>query len=117
MVGFGLLAGLTVVAYNAVSDYRERRKPVNRLKRRAGAVREDLGERWERTRDALPYRLTRSRGDEPVDSSNEEPGMIKKLLWMGLTAGMIALAGLLARRLSTAIWAAVMREPPPTGKV
>lgn len=117
-VGFGLLAGLAVVGYNAVADYRESRKPVNRMKRRAGAVAEDLGERWSRTREAMPYRVVRNRReDESVDASREEPGMIKKLLWLGLTAASIALAGLLARRFSSAIWEAVMGEPPPTAKV
>ena len=38
VVGFGLLAGLGVVAYNAVSGYRERQKPVNRVRRRASSV-------------------------------------------------------------------------------
>lgn len=43
--------------------------------------------------------------------------MIKNLLWMALTAGTLALAGLVARRLASVIWEAVMREPPPTAKV
>lgn len=45
------------------------------------------------------------------------PSPIKQLLWMGLTAGMVALFGLLARRLSSGIWEAVMHEPPPTQRV
>jgi hypothetical protein len=49
--------------------------------------------------------------------SKEKPGMIKNLLWMGLTAGALAISGLLARRLCTAVWEAVMHEPPPTAKV
>jgi hypothetical protein len=118
VIGFGLFAGLTAVAYNAVAGYRESRKPVNRLRRRAGDVADDVGERWSRTQERLPYRLVRnSREDESVDASREEPSMLKKLLWMGLSAGAIALAGLLARRVSSAIWEAVMHEPPPTAKV
>jgi len=118
VVGLGVLAGLGVVAYNAVSGYRESRRPVNRLKRRAGDVADEFGERWSRTREAMPYRLVRNyREDESVDTSRQEPGMLKKLLWMGLSAGAIALAGLLARRVSSTIWEMVMHEPPPTAKV
>ena len=45
-----------------------------------------------------------------------EPGAVKTLLWMGLSAGSLAAAGLLARRISSAVWGAVLREPPPTSK-
>jgi hypothetical protein len=117
VVGFGLLAGVSVMAYNALTGYRERRKPVNRLKRRASEVTEELGERWSRTRESMPVVVRNRREDESVDSARGEPGMLKKLLWMGLSAGMIALAGLLARRLTTALWERVMGEPPPTAKV
>ncbi len=118
VAGLGVLAGIALVAYNAVADYRENRRPVNRLKRRAGDVADEFGERWSRTREAIPYRFVKnSRGDEPVDASRQEPGMVKKLLWMGLSAGAIALAGLLARRVSSAVWEAVMKEPPPTARV
>ena len=119
MVGFGLLAGLAVAGYNVVSEYRESRKPVNRLRRRAGRVADDLGDRWSRTRERMPYRVSIStrREEESVDTTSQEPGMIKKILWAGLTAGTIALAGLLARRFSSTIWQMIMGEPPPTAKV
>jgi hypothetical protein len=118
VLGFGLLAGVAVVAYNAVSGYRESQKPINRLRHRAGDVADELGERWSRTRDVMPYRVVRNyREDESVDASRQEPGVMKKLLWMGLSAGAIALAGLLARRVSSMIWETVMHEPPPTAKV
>jgi hypothetical protein len=118
VLGFGVFAGLTAVAYNAVAGYRESRKPVNRLKRRAGDVADEVGERWSHTRERIPYRLVRNdREDEPLDASRAEPSRMKKLLWMALSAGAIALAGILARRASSAIWEAVMHEPPPTAKV
>ena len=119
VLGFGVLAGLAVVGYNAVANFRESRKPVNRLKRRASDVREDLGERLTRTRERMPYGVyvMRNRGDEPADAHQGEPGFVKNMLWLGLTAGMVALCGLLARRVSAAIWQAVMHEPPPTSKV
>jgi hypothetical protein len=119
VLGVGLLAGLALVGYNVVAERRERQKPVNRLKRRASDMREDLGERLARTRERLPYGVyvMPNRSDEPADTHQGEPGMVKTLLWMGLTAGCVALCGLLARRMSAAIWQAVMHEPPPTSKV
>ena len=51
-----------------------------------------------------------------VGGTAREPGMIKKLLWTGLAAGSLAVAGMAARRISAAIWGAVLREPPPSSK-
>jgi hypothetical protein len=117
LLGIGLLAGVAVLGYSAVNEYRESRKPVNRLRRRAGGVAEDVGERWERARQAAPIRISRRNEDEAVDTPSQEPGMIKKILWAGLTAGIVALFGLLARRASSMLWETLMREPPPTSKV
>jgi membrane protein len=60
--------------------------------------------------------------DGPLDGSSmaasaEKPGVVKNLLWMGLSSGTVAVAGLLARRAGSGIWKVVMREPPPTSKV
>jgi membrane protein len=52
-----------------------------------------------------------------VNGSGPQAGVLKNLLWTGLSAGSLALAGLAARRISSAVWGMVMREPPPTGKV
>lgn len=118
VLGFGLVAGLAVAGYTAIADYRERRKPVNRIRRRAGALREEVGGRLARTREAMPYGVyvMRNRSDEAPDAQQGNPGMLKTLLWMGLSAGMLALFGILARRLTVTIWQTVMREPPPTSK-
>jgi membrane protein len=43
-------------------------------------------------------------------------GPIKTLLWTGLASGVLAVGGVVARRLSAGIWKAVMDEPPPTSK-
>jgi hypothetical protein len=39
------------------------------------------------------------------------------VLWAGLVAASTAATGLVARRLGSSIWEAVLREPPPTRKV
>jgi hypothetical protein len=54
--------------------------------------------------------------DHPHNGTNRDPGALKKLLWTGLAAGSIAVAGVAARRTSSAIWGAVLREPPPSSK-
>jgi membrane protein len=51
-----------------------------------------------------------------VGGTAQEPGVVKKLLWTGLAAGSLAVAGMAARRISAAIWGAVLREPPPSSK-
>src|ERR687895_2391912 len=66
LLGIGLLAGVAVLGYSVVNEYRESRKPVNRLRRRAGGVAEDVGERWERARQAAPIRISRRNEDEAV---------------------------------------------------
>lgn len=120
IVGFGAAAGAAALVFNAISRYRESRKPVNRVRRRAGEVREELGERLSRTRERLPLQVTisnqRQRKEEPVDAQHDA-GMLKKIMWAGLTAATVALFGLLARRTATAIWERIMGEPPPTAKV
>jgi len=115
----GTLAGSSALAYNALHSYRERKKPVNRLKRRAADLADDVGTRWRRTSEHLPVRVSVNTAgeDDAMDSRGQDPGMFKKLLWMGLSAGAIALAGLLARRVASMVWEKVMNEPPPTAKV
>jgi len=107
------------VLYNAIGSYRESRKPVNRLKRRAADLTEDVGARWQRASGRLPVRVSinTAHEDETMDTRGQDPGMVKKILWMALSAGAIAIAGLLARRFASVIWESVMQEPPPTAKV
>jgi hypothetical protein len=42
-----------------------------------------------------------------------DPGAIKKVLWAALTAGLMALATMLARRLTETVWERAMHEVPP----
>ena len=43
--------------------------------------------------------------------------MVKRLMWAGLVMAMMAAAGLLARRMSSAIWRSTIGEEPPTENV
>ena len=115
--GLALLGGASLLTFRAVGRYREARRPINRWRRVAHQLVDELVRRVDQTQDSLEaVRHRDGRGQVPV-RSKEKPGMIKSLLWMGLTAGMLALAGLLARRVSSVVWESVMREPPPTAKV
>jgi hypothetical protein len=42
---------------------------------------------------------------------------LKRLMWALLVAGMMAAAGLLARRMSATIWRTAIGEAPPTENV
>ena len=44
------------------------------------------------------------------------PQEIKQVLWAGLVAATLGLAGVLAHLGSAAIWRAIVHEPPPTSK-
>ena len=125
LLGIGLtavgVAGLFAV--RAIVESRRRQRPSERLKRTMLSAAEGLGEQWERAREALPLDLHvggREDGDgrgHPVQIARSEPSMIKKVLWAALAATMMAGAGLLARRLSAAVWRAAMAEDPPTASV
>jgi hypothetical protein len=125
LLGIGLTAvGVAgVVGARAIVESRRRQRPSERLRRTMLSAAEELGERWERAREALPLELhVGGREDDdgrgrPVQIAQREPSMIKKVLWAALAATMMAGAGLLARRLSAVVWRAAMAEDPPTAKV
>ena len=126
------LAGLTLavvgiggaVATRAVLEQRRRQTPQERLKRTVRGAAEELSERWERAREALPLELhlgsrddDDDKGGRPAEIRLKEPSMIKRILWGALVAAMVAAGGLIARRLSAAVWRATMKEEPPTASV
>ncbi len=114
----GLAVG-GIVAYRMVAQRRRRRRPEERLKRTVREAAEGLGERFERAREAVPMSIRlHSNGDDDkgrtVEVERSDPSMVKRILWGVLAATMMAGAGLLARRLSAAVWKAAMNEEPPT---
>jgi membrane protein len=66
-----------------------------------------------------PHPLVRATAATPNGNGTYagDPGTLKKVLWLGLTSGSMAVAGLLARRTTAAVWQTMMREPPPSSKV
>jgi hypothetical protein len=129
-VGLGAVGVGGIYVARAIIERRRRQQPRERLRRAATAAAENLGERFEQVREtvreSLPTIPVEVRfgtlgaegdgGKEPVvERSN--PSVVKKMLWGGLVAGMMALGGLIARRASTTIWRSVLKEEPPTKAV
>jgi hypothetical protein len=128
LLGLSALLGVGALVVRARRRAREAQRPAAVLRRRAREAAEDLSDYWERARASMPvdvrFRAGGRRGarDEEDDGGElriqpKEPSMLKKLMWMGLTSAMMALGGLLARRMAAAIWTRAMRETPPTDKV
>jgi hypothetical protein len=89
---------------------------------------EDLSETAQRAWAAVPsVPLSVRLGTGDANSSDNqnvnlkvtgsEPSMLKRVLWAGLVAAMMAGGGLVARRLSATIWRSTMGEAPPTKNV
>ena len=129
-VGLGAVGVGGLYAARAIAERRRRNQPRERIRRAAVAAAEGLGERIEQVREtvreSLPSIPVEVRfgtqgaeddgGKEPiVERSN--PSVVKKVMWAGLVAGMMALGGLIARRASTTVWRSIMREEPPTKAV
>lgn len=117
-----LLTGLAAVfAARAIAEARRRRRPEERLKRTVRSAAEELGDRWERAREALPFEVRLgSDGEErgqSVEVERSNPNMVKRMLWAALVATLMAGAGLAARRVSALVWRAAMNEDPPTASV
>jgi hypothetical protein len=122
----GLAAGGVLIAREII-ERRRRNRPTERLRRTVHGVAEGLGEQLERAREALPTSvpigLRIGSGDQEEKQTTQlqvpgsQPHMLKRILWAGLVAAMMAGGGLLARRLSAFIWQQAMREKPPTTNV
>jgi len=119
LLGLAVVLAFVGLLFRIRRRAQARRRPVAVLRRRARAAAEDLSDYWERARGSLPInvQVRAGTGEPGVQGGYEEPSMVKKLLWMGLTSALMAVAGLVARRLSSAIWQGAMRENPPTAKV
>jgi hypothetical protein len=49
-------------------------------------------------------------------TTGKQQGMLRKLLWTGLYAGLAAAASLVARRVASTIWRVTTGETPPAKK-
>ncbi len=116
LVGLGVVMGIAALVARGRRRAAEERQPAAVLRRTAQAAAEDVGEYMERARGSIPFGIRFGSRGAPVAVEKRDDSMVKKLLWMGLSAGSLALAGLLARRISAALWERALGEPPPTAK-
>ena len=125
-VGFGALSVAGVLIARSVSESRRQASPSERLRRSVLGAAEELGEGVQRAWTAVPampvevHVGTRgANGSEQNDVSlnGGNPSMLKRMLWAGLVAVMMAGGGLAARRLSATIWKTAMGEAPPSKNV
>ena len=123
-IGGGIALGTVFLAANSV---RSRRKQKTAAARLAAFRESSQGEATRLVEEALAQArvllaasgtsLTNlatsdSSNNEPIIKS--EPSMVKKIIWTALTAGSLAVAGIVARKISTSVWQAIMHEEPPT---
>jgi hypothetical protein len=127
-VGLGAASLASVVIARSIMESRRQNRPSERLKRTVRGAAEELSETAQRAWAAvpsLPVEVRVGQGDakdSDKDSSNVQlpgsnPSMVKRALWGGLVAAMMAGGGLLARRVSAAICRSAMGEAPPTKNI
>jgi hypothetical protein len=125
-VGLGALSLAGVLVARNVAEARRQNRPTERLRRSVFGAAEELGEGVQRAWAAVPsmpvdVRLGTHAADgsekQSVSVTGSNPSMIKRMLWAGLVAMMMAAGGLAARRLSATIWRSTMGEAPPTKNV
>ena len=129
-VGLGAVGVGGLYAARAIAERRRRNQPRERLRRAAATAAETLGERIEQVREtvreSLPTLPVEVRfgtqgadgdGGESAPVERSDPSVVKRVMWAGLVAGMMALGGLIARRAATTVWRSMLNEEPPTKAV
>jgi hypothetical protein len=128
IVGVGM-AGLSlagVALARSIAENRRQNRPTERLRRGVMGAAEQLSEGVQQAWAAVPSlpvevrlgtRDANERDQQSSIKSGSDQGMVKRMLWAGLVAVMMAGGGLAARRLSATIWRSAMGEAPPTKNV
>jgi hypothetical protein len=125
-VGLGGLSLAGVALARSMAETRRRNRPTERLRRNMMSAAETLSAGAQQAWAAVPSlpvdlhlgtRDANGSGTPAVKITGSEPGMLKRILWAGLVAAMMAAGGLAARRLSATIWKSTMGEAPPTKNV
>ncbi|HEX3244337.1 MAG TPA: hypothetical protein VHX16_02930 [Chloroflexota bacterium] len=122
-IGAGLALGTVLLTANSIKARRKRKTAAARLaafressQGQAARIVEDAVAQARALLGASGATLTNLAESEPAEQkiTTSEPSMVKKLIWTALTAGSLALAGIVARKLSASVWQAIMHEEPPT---
>jgi hypothetical protein len=130
IIGIGL-TGLSVAGVAMARSVSQSRRPpttTERLQQGVASAAETLAESAQRAWAAvpsLPVELHvgtadakgKSQETKQLTLQSKDAGMLKRMLWAGLVAVMMAGGGLLARRVSATIWRTTMGEAPPTKNI
>jgi hypothetical protein len=127
-VGLGAVSLAGVAIARSVAESRRQNRPSERLKRTVLGAAESLTETAQHALAAVPsFPVSLQVGTSDAKASEKktvdlkvtgkDQGMVKRALWAGLVAAMMAGGGLLARRLSATIWRTAMGEAPPTKNI
>jgi hypothetical protein len=140
VAGVVAAGALAYGAYALVNNVRQRRKPQNRLKRGVQNVRDDVSERMERLgegveesrrqleglfQSGLQLKLEPEDGGyvrisdarlEPLKKKRGQSTVIKKFVWAALLSVFMAVGSVLAQRVASRVWRAMVHEDPPTQK-
>ncbi len=122
-IGAGIALGTVLLAVNSARSRKKKQTAAARL----AAFRESsqdeaarlIGDAVAQAREVLALSGSSLTSLAEIQPANElavksEQSMFKKVMWTVLTAGALAIAGILARKLSARVWQAVMHEEPPT---
>ena len=122
-IGAGVALGTALLAANAARSRKKKKTAAARLaafqesaQSEAAKLIEDAVSQARGLLAASGATLTNLATAEPAEKpvQTSEPSMVKKLIWTAMTAGSLAIAGIVARKLSTSVWQAIMHEEPPT---
>jgi hypothetical protein len=127
-VGLGAASLAGVALARSIAESRRQNRPSERLRRGVMSAAESLTETAQQALSAIPslpvevhLGTSDAKGSTQEDAKltvkRSDSSMLKRALWAGLVAAMMAGGGLLARRLSATIWRSAMGEAPPTKNV
>lgn len=127
-VGLGAASLAGVALARSIAESRRQSRPSERLRRGVMSAAETLTETAHQALSAMPslpvevhLGTSAAQGSKQQDVNlsvkGSKPNMLKRALWAGLVAAMMAGGGLVARRLSATIWRSAMGEAPPTKNV
>jgi hypothetical protein len=122
-IGAGIALGTVVLAANSVRSRKKKKTAAARLaafrESSQGEAARLIQDAVTQAREVLALSGASLTSLAEVQPSSElavksERSMFKNLMWTILTAGSLAIAGIIARKLSTTLWQALMHEEPPT---
>jgi hypothetical protein len=123
-IAAGVLSGLlsTLAAYaTAITILSRRKTPEEKAAERVRSTADRVGNEFDHFSHRLGAAIDtwRHRADEMrhtrVETRREQPGMLKRVMWVAIVSGMATLGSMLFKRLTSEGWRKTMHEEPPEG--